>query len=131
MEEIRAAAHFCIGRAVGFAGLAISVIMVACAFDFTMSLKMGVVLTLAMTTVLFWNFQTAHSKKPERSEVWIVLPVENRPKNEASREVFRRVMAETYLFYTVRVFSFSLLMLVLWAGFALASYITGEKIGLT
>ncbi len=131
MEEIRAAAHFCIGRAVGFAGLAISVIMISCSFDFTISLKMGLALTLAMTSVLFWHYQTAHTKKPERSEVWITLPVEYRPKNEASRDVFRRVMAETYLFYTVRAFSFSLLMLALWAAFELASLITGQRIGLT
>ncbi len=131
MEPIREAAHFCIGRAVGFGGLAISVVMVSCAFDFTLALRMGLVLTLAMTAILFWMFQTVGNRKPERSEVWLTLPVDERPKNDASRAVFKQIMEDTYLFYTIRAFSFSMLLLALWICFAIASWITGHKIGLT
>ncbi|MCU0790503.1 MAG: hypothetical protein MUE79_05545 [Nitratireductor sp.] len=131
MDPIREAAHFCIGRAVGFGGLAISVVMVSCAFDFTLALRMGLILTLAMTAILFWMFQTVGSRKPERSEVWLTLPVDERPNNDAARAAFKQIMEDTYLFYTIRAFGFSMLLLALWVCFAIASFITGEKIGLT
>jgi hypothetical protein len=131
MEVFQQAADMCIGRAVGFGVLAISVVMVSCAFDFTLALRMGVVLTLAMTAILFWQYQRAGTRKPERSETWIVLSAHERPQNEAARAVFVKVLAETYLTYTVRVFSASMILLVLWLGFALASAITGQRIGLT
>jgi hypothetical protein len=131
MEPVREAAHMCIGRAVGFGGLAISVVMVSCAFDFTLALRMGLILTLAMTAILYWMFQTVGSRKPERSEVWFTLPIDERPKSDASRAAFKQIMEDTYLFYTIRAFGFSMLLLALWVCFVLASFVTGERIGLT
>jgi hypothetical protein len=131
MDSVREAALFSIGRAVGFGGLAISVVMVSCAFDFTLALRMGLILTLAMTVILFWMFQTVGNRKPERSEVWLTLPVDERPKSDTARAAFKQIMEDTYLFYAVRAFGFSMLLLALWAGFEIASFITGERIGLT
>ena len=131
MEAFEQAANMCIGRAVGFGILAITVVMVSCAFDFTLSLRIGFVLTLAMTAILFWQYQRTATRKPERSEAWMVLADHERPQNDAARAVFVKVLADTYLTYTVRVFSASMLILILWLCFAIASFITGGKIGVS
>jgi hypothetical protein len=131
MEAFQYAANMCVGRAVGFGVLAITVVMVSCAFDFALSLRIGFVLTLVMSAILLLQYQRTPTRKPERSEAWMTLADHERPKNEAARAVFVQVLAETYLGYSIRVFSASLLMLVLWICFAVASAITGEKIGVS
>jgi Ca2+/Na+ antiporter len=105
MEAFQHAANISVGRAVGFGVLAITVIMVSCAFDFALSLRIGFVLTLVMSVILLMQYQRATTSKPERSETWMILADHERPQNEAARAVFVRVLAETYLGYSIRVFS--------------------------
>jgi len=111
MEIFRYTAMLAIGRAVFFGGFAISMVMLSFAYDYSMSLRAGAVMTLGMSAILLWFGQTAFSRKPERSEVWLLLKDDARPKCEASRKVFHQAMQETYYFFSYRACAISIVML--------------------
>jgi hypothetical protein len=126
MEKYRAPAQLAIGRAVLFGGFAISMVMLSFAFDFTLALRAGAILTLGMTAVLIWFAQTAHRRRPERCEVWLLIADRERPQSEIARRIFQDIMCETYLFYAVRAYAVAVGLLAL--GIVLA--MSGLRIGL-
>lgn len=111
MDLFREVAMFAIGRAVFFGGFAISMIMLAFAFDFSVSLRAGAIMTLILSAVLLWFGQTAFARKPEKSEVWILLAEDDRPRSDAARRVFLQVMQETYYFFSLRAFAIAMVFL--------------------
>lgn len=118
---------FAVGRAVFFGGFAISLVMMAFAFDFTLAFRAGAILSLAMSAILLWFAQTAHSRKPEKSEVWLLLPAEYKPQNDAARSTFARVMHEVYLHYAARSFAFGVVFLAI----AMLLAVSGYELGLS
>lgn len=127
MEMYRNAAMFAVGRAVFFGGFAITMIMLAFSFDFLLSLRAGAILTLILSALLLWFGQTAPRRRPERSETWILLAENDRPKSEAMRRVFHQAMQETYYFYSLRAFAIAM---VLMAGYLVLAMF-GVEGGLT
>lgn len=115
MDRMRDAAMLSVGRAVGFGGLGISMVMLGSAFDVALALRAGFTLTLVLTAILLWNYQAAPGRRAEQFEAWIILPVEDRPSGDAARGVFANIMAETYLYFAVRSFGAAMLMMMLWA----------------
>ena len=126
MDRMQQAAQISVGRAVGFGGFAISLVMLSFAFDFALACKVGFILTLVMTSILLWFHQTAPNRRPEHCEAWLLLSTDDRPSGEQATAIFRKVMAETYLHFAVRTFGISMLMMLLWAFLAM----TGAEIGL-
>ena len=127
MDRIHKAAMFAVGRAVFFGGFAISVVMLAFSFDFLLALRAAALLTLAMAVILLWFAQTAHQREPEKSEVWILLSADERPRSEWARKMFVQIMHDVYLYYAVRAFIFAACFLVL----AVLLALSGLEIGLT
>lgn len=127
MDKIRQTAMFAIGRAVFFGGFAISIVMLAFAFDFLLAFRAGAILTLAMATILLWFAQTARNRRPEQSEVWLLLPNDDQPRDEATRRLFVQVMQDVYLFYALRAFAIAISMLAI----SVMLSLSGVKIGLT
>jgi hypothetical protein len=121
MENVRQAAFLCVGRAVFFASLAISLVMLSFAFDIVRALQAGAILSMGLAAILLWFFQTAGRRRPEKSETWLVLAAEHRPANEHARRFFQQVMAETYLYFCVRAFGVGSALCAL----ALAAMLTG------
>jgi hypothetical protein len=126
MDKIHKTAMFAVGRAVFFGGFAISLVMMAFAFDFLLAFRAGAILSLAMSAILLWFAQTAHNRPPEKSEVWLLLPADDKPKNDVARNIFTQVMHEVYLHYAARAFAFGAAFLVL----AILLGISGYEIGL-
>jgi hypothetical protein len=126
MDKIHRTAMFAVGRAVFFGGFAISLIMMAFAFDFALAFRAGAILSLAMSAILLWFAQTAHRRPPEKSEVWLLLPADDKPKGDVARSMFVRVMHEVYLHYAARAFAFGAGFLIL----AMLLGISGYNIGL-
>jgi hypothetical protein len=113
MDKIQETAMLAVGRAVFFGGFAISLVMMAFAFDFALAFRAGAILSLTMSAILLWFAQTAHNRPPEKSEVWLLLPADEKPKNDAARNIFVRVMHEVYLHYAARSFAFGAAFLAL------------------
>lgn len=99
MEKTRNIALFCVGRAVFFGSLAIGCIMLSFAFHPVMSFRAGAIMALMMAGILLWFAMTAHRRPPRRTEVWIHLDEETRPRNDHARRAFGLVMREVYGFY--------------------------------
>ena len=126
MEHFSRSTGISIGRAVFFGGLAISMIMMGLAYDYALALRTGAILTLIMSAILLWFGQTAFSRRPERTEAWLLLGKEHRPQTAASVRVFQQVMQDTFYFYSLRAFAIALLFL---AG-ALTLMLLGIEAGL-
>lgn len=111
MEHFSRSTGISIGRAVFFGGLAISLVMMGLAYDYALALRTGAILTLIMSAILLWFGQTAFSRKPERTEAWLLLGKEHRPQSPASLRVFQQVMQDTFYFYSLRAFAIAMLFL--------------------
>ena len=79
MEAIEAAAFVSVGRACGFALLAIVVLMLAFAFDPVLATRVGGVLGFAVVGVLLLYGWRAPRRPYHRSEAWVILKKEHRP----------------------------------------------------
>ena len=126
MEKTRQIAMLCVGRAVFFGGFAISLIMISFAFDFRLALRAGAILTLLMAAVLLWFSFTSEKREPKHTEVWLVLPEDERPKNDHARRAFRQVMHEVHAHYARSAFMFSMTFFAL----SLVLQVAGVKWGL-
>ena len=126
MQEIRKTAMFAVGRAVFFGGFAISMVMLAFSFDFLLAFRAGAILSIGMAAILLWFAQTGSGRKPERLETWILLSAEARPRDEAARRQFLRVMHDVYLYYAARAFAFGVGFLAI----AIVLSLSGLEIGL-
>ncbi|MFZ2102274.1 MAG: hypothetical protein WAU86_17090 [Oricola sp.] len=107
MEKTRQIAMLCVGRAVFFGGFAISLVMISFAFDFMLALRVGALLTLCMATILLWFAITSERRDPKKTEVWLVLPDNERPRNPHAARAFRQVMQDVHAHYARNVFLFS------------------------
>jgi Ca2+/Na+ antiporter len=112
MDRIRSQAIFCVGRAVLFAILAITMVMLSFAFDPPTAFKAGAVLGLVLAAVLLWFAQTAHRRNPSDTETWLLLETEFRPHGDSARKIFTAVMEEVYLFFAVRAFAGAIALFV-------------------
>ena len=126
MNEYEHAANVSVGRAVMFAGLAITMVMLGTAFDFALSLRMGAIATLLMSAVLIWFSIAIGDWKPESTESFLLLAEANRPKSEPARIVFKQTLRDTYRFYAYRSWVISMGMFAA----SMALVLTGTKIGI-
>ncbi len=124
MQRFEQTAIVSIGRAVFFAGLAISLLMMGFAYDYASALRAGALLSIGLSAVLLWFAKTADPGKLEKCETWMLLAEKDRPANPASRAVLATVLRDTYLYFSVRAFAFSLAM---FAGFAVLRIAGIEK----
>ena len=101
---MRQKAMYCVGRAVGFASLAIALVMISLAFAPAAAFKAGAILGLAMCLVLLWFARTAHRRLPKNAETWLLLEAERRPDSDFARRMFAAALEEVYLFFAARIF---------------------------
>lgn len=99
MEVVRQTAMFCVGRAVLFGCLAVGCVMFSFAFDGILLFRSGGILMIVMALILIWYALTAHHRQPKRSETWILLSEENRPRNEHAVRAFHQVQKEVYGYF--------------------------------
>ncbi len=97
MDAIKNAAFVSIGRACGFAGLAIFCLMFGLSFDLVLAARTGGMLCLTVTMVLALYGLRARSRPYKRTELWIILPKEQRPPARFAQRVVGDTLRETYL----------------------------------
>ncbi len=111
MEKVREQAMVCVGRAVFFSYLAISMVMLGFMFDLVLFFRSGAVLTVTLSTVLLWFVQTAHLREPSKTETWLLLDQKYRPQNDHAIRAFGQIMKEVYGYFATAA---------IWIGLALA-----------
>jgi len=122
MEKVREQAMICVGRAVFFGYLAISMVMLGFMFDLALSFRSGAVLTVALAVILLWFAQTAHKRPPHKTETWLVLDQKYRPQNDHTVRLFGQIMKEVYGYFATAAIWIALALalssiLFTWSGF--------------
>lgn len=104
VEKVREKAMLCVGRAVFFGYLAISMVMLSFLFDLVLFFRSGAILTFMLAAVLVWYAQTAETRRPQLTETWILLDEPDRPENDHARRLFGETLKEVYLYFAVAAF---------------------------
>lgn len=99
MDELRRLAFVSIGRACGFAGLAIFCVMVGLTFDPLVALRSGGILMTLATIVLLIKARGALTKDVRRTEMWIMLDESKRPASEYAQWAGATVLRDAYLWF--------------------------------
>lgn len=108
MQRLQQAAEISVARGCGFAALAICTFMVGFAGDIRLSLAVGGCMALLATFVLIIKALKAERTSYKRTEVWIMLEPEDRPRPEVAQQVIGTTLREVYLRFALRAAKLSL-----------------------
>lgn len=99
MDEIRRVAYLCIGRACGFAGLAVVTTVIGLAYDPLLATRCGGVLMTLITMFLLLKSRLVYKQDHRRTELWIMLDKEHRPPAGQAHWATATVLNEAYLWF--------------------------------
>jgi hypothetical protein len=99
MVAIENAAYISIGRACGFAGLAIFCVMLGLAFEPFLATRTGGWLCLATTLVLAWCATRARTRPYRKTEAWLIIPRDQRPPASIAQRVIGETLREVYFWH--------------------------------
>lgn len=99
MDAIENAAYVSVGRACGFAGLAIFCLMFGLAFEPALAARTGGILCLTVAAILFAYAFRAHVRPYKRTELWLILPKDQRPPSTIAQRVVGQALYDTYLWF--------------------------------
>jgi len=112
MEEIEKAAFVSVGRACGFAGFAVFLLMVGLSFEPVLAARTGCVLSLVVAAILYVYAARARRRPYKRTEVWVILPKDKRPPPVVAQRLIGQALHETYLWFARQATIVSGLLLV-------------------
>jgi hypothetical protein len=99
MDAIERAAYVSVGRACGFASLAILCFMVGLSYQPHLSARTGAVLTLVMTGTLIFRAGSAMARPYKQTETWLILEDPERPDPRLAQRLIGSALREAYLWY--------------------------------
>ena len=102
MVAIENAAYVSIGRACGFAGLAIFCVMLGFAFEPFLASRAGGWLCLATTLVLVFCAAKARTRPYKKTEAWLILSKTERPPASIAQKVIGEILREVYIWHARR-----------------------------
>ncbi len=108
MEAIENAAFVSVGRACGFAGLAILCIMTGLSFAPVKAAQAGGVLCLMVTLFLMFRAATARNWPYRRTETWLILGEDKRPPEKIAQRVIGETLRETFFWFAKQTALFSI-----------------------
>lgn len=100
--QLQALARQSVSRACGFGTIAIVTLMVGLSDDFALALKAGGYATLLMCIILLLKAFYAEHQPYKRTELWLMLEPEERPRANVAQGIVGRLMRETYLIFAGR-----------------------------
>lgn len=111
MVAIENAAYISIGRACGFAGLAIICVMMGLAFEPFLATRAGGWLCLSTTLILAFYAARARTRPYRKTETWLILPKDERPPASIAQRVIGETLREVYLWHARQAALVSMLLL--------------------
>lgn len=111
MDAIDNAAYISIGRACGFAGLAVMCIMLGLSFEPVLAARTGGVLAFSLALILCFFALRAPSRPYHRTELWLILAREHRPPAPIAQIVIGRALRDAYLWFAKQVVAIAILLL--------------------
>jgi hypothetical protein len=99
MSAVEQAAFVSVGRASGFAALAIVCFMIGFSFDPLLAARIGAALSLLTALILAQRAAFALRRPYARTETWLILEKEARPPKSLAQKVIGRALREAYAWY--------------------------------
>lgn len=99
MEALENAAFVSVGRACGFAGLAIFCLVFGFSYEPVFAAKAGAVLCAGLALILFLYANRAPARPYKRTELWLILEKEKRPPADIAQRVVGQVLRDTYIWF--------------------------------
>lgn len=112
MDQIENAAYVSVGRACGFAGLAVFCLMFGLSFDPALAARIGGAVCLVVTVVLACYAAMAPRRPYKRTEVWLILAKDDRPPADVAQKIIGQTLRQTYLWFARQSAVISLVLLV-------------------
>lgn len=113
MNAIVNAANISVGRACGFAGLAIFCIIFGMSFDPPLAARIGGVLCVVLALVLAGYAYWAPNRPYKRTELWLILAKDNRPPAEFAQRVIGNALRDTYIWFSRQSALFAIALLAI------------------
>ncbi|HUS98399.1 MAG TPA: hypothetical protein VMX97_16865 [Hyphomicrobiaceae bacterium] len=99
MKPIEDAAFTSVGRACGFAGLAVLCIILGMAFQPVAAAKAGGLLTLSISLYLVLRALRAPTRPFQLTEAWLILAKADRPPQAIAQQIIGGALREAYLWF--------------------------------
>ncbi|MEK9724529.1 MAG: hypothetical protein VW405_13740 [Rhodospirillaceae bacterium] len=112
MNAVENAAFVSIGRASGFAGLAIFCVMFGLSFDPANAAKVGGELCLAVSAILAFRGWTARRRSYKKTELWIIIDKAERPPAGVAQQVVGAALREAYFWFAQSAAIIALVLLL-------------------
>lgn len=112
MDAIENAAFVSVGRAAGFAGLAIITLMLGLSFDPPLATRTGGLIGMVVVALLVLYGWRALNRPYARTEAWLILPKDRRPPAGIAQRIIGRTLRETAFWFAGRAAVISSFLLV-------------------
>ena len=112
MDAIENAAYVSVGRACGFAGLAIFCLLAGLSFDPVLATQTGGKACLVVTGVLAFYAWRAPHRPYRRTELWLILDKAKRPPREIAQKVIGTVLKNTYVWFAQQAAAIAAILLL-------------------
>lgn len=99
MDAIENAAYISVGRACGFAGLAVFCLVFGLSYEPILAARTGAIMCLLLAVVLAIYAYRAPQRPYKRTELWLILAKDKRPPSDFAQEVIGRILHDTYLWF--------------------------------
>ncbi len=113
IERIETVAEQSVARACGFACLGGATFVVGLSGDMALAMKAAGLLALLICCVLLLKAGFAPQKHYKTTEVWLMLPRDQRPNEQVAQQLIGTVLREVYLRFALHAAFIALLMLAL------------------
>lgn len=101
MERMRRIAFQTALKACMFAALAIFCMMVGLSYDLRLAFQTGGTLTILLSVVLVYKAIEARTKSYKKTEMWLLIPKDERPPESYAQRVSSTLLRETYLTFAL------------------------------
>lgn len=102
-NPIENAANVSVGRACGFAGLAIFCVVVGLSFDASLAALVGGKLSIMLCIVLLFLARRAPSRNYKKTETWLILKRGDRPRSDVAQRLIGETLRHVYLWFAQQV----------------------------
>jgi hypothetical protein len=99
MDAVEQAAFLSVGRASGFAALAIVCFMIGFSYDPVLAARIGASLSLVTALVLAYRSALALSRPYRKTETWLILEEKARPPKSLAQKIIGSALREAYAWY--------------------------------
>ena len=120
LQKVEAMAELSVARGCGFAGLAIFTFMIGSVSDPVLAFKTGGLMTFLACAVLLIKARNAMTRPYKTTELWVILPKDQRPDAAIAQQIIGTVLRDVYYRFAQQAAGLAIMMLATAAVMALS-----------